>query len=217
MPHRHPGQATGVDRDGRSSLWLAGAGGVGREALDVALATGRAVLGFLDDRRDSGPVRGLPVHAFEEISEGHAFLVAIGASTARLEVARRLEAIGARPSSLVHPAAVVGPDGTMGVGCLVMALAHVSSSVQLGDHVQVHYGCTVGHDCTLDAGATVLPGANVAGSVRLGAGATVGSGAQVLQGLEVGDGATIGAGAVVTHDVEPGTVVVGVPARPLRR
>jgi sugar O-acyltransferase (sialic acid O-acetyltransferase NeuD family) len=117
----------------------------------------------------------------------------------------------------VHPSAVIAPETVLGDGVLVMALSHISSSVRVGDHVQVHYSATIGHDCVLERGATALPGANVAGTVTLGEASTVGSGAQVLQGLSVGAGATVGAGAVVTRDVEPGAVVVGVPARPLAR
>jgi phosphonate metabolism protein (transferase hexapeptide repeat family) len=45
----------------------------------------------------------------------------------------------------------------------------------------------------------------------------IGHGAIVLPGVTVGLGAVVGAGAVVTKDVEPYTIVVGVPARPLRR
>lgn len=45
----------------------------------------------------------------------------------------------------------------------------------------------------------------------------IGNGAIVLRGVNIGDGAVIGAGAVVTKDVEPYTVVVGAPARPIKK
>ncbi len=45
----------------------------------------------------------------------------------------------------------------------------------------------------------------------------MGHGATVLPGVTVGDGAAIGAGAVVSRDVEPYTIVGGVPARVIRR
>ncbi len=50
----------------------------------------------------------------------------------------------------------------------------------------------------------------------IGTGALIGTGAQVLQYLQVGAGAIVAAGAVVTRDVNPGTTVVGIPARPER-
>ena len=53
--------------------------------------------------------------------------------------------------------------------------------------------------------------------VRIGAWADIGVNAVILPGITVGKGAIVGAGAVVTHDVEPFTVVAGVPARLLRR
>ena len=41
----------------------------------------------------------------------------------------------------------------------------------------------------------------------------MGTGSQVLRGVTVGDGAVVAANAVVTHDVQPYSIVAGVPAR----
>ena len=41
----------------------------------------------------------------------------------------------------------------------------------------------------------------------------IGSHANILQGVHIGNGCVIGAGAVVTKDIEPYSVVVGVPAK----
>lgn len=55
------------------------------------------------------------------------------------------------------------------------------------------------------------------GKVVIGDHVLVGVNAVVLQDVTIGDGAVIAAGAVVTADVEPWTVVAGVPARALAR
>ena len=45
----------------------------------------------------------------------------------------------------------------------------------------------------------------------------IGASAVILPGITIGTGAIVGAGAVVTRDVEPNTIVAGVPARELRK
>ena len=52
---------------------------------------------------------------------------------------------------------------------------------------------------------------------KIGNDVWIGCGAIILSGVEVGDGAIIGAGAVVTKDIEPYTIVAGVPAKPIRK
>ena len=53
--------------------------------------------------------------------------------------------------------------------------------------------------------------------VRVCRNAWIGAGATICPGVTVGEDAVVGAGAVVTRDVEPGTVVAGIPARYVKR
>lgn len=196
-------------------FYIAGAGGAGREALDICVALGQEVTAFVDDVAAGRFVRKHLVCLPEETDAGALYVVAIADPDARVKMSRLLDELCLRPGNLIHPTAVIGPCTILGDGLIVHANTTISSGAEIGVHCQVHYNATVGHDTELEDYVTVLPGANVAGNVRLETGVTVGSGAVVLQGRTVGAGASVGAGAVVTRDVLPGTVVVGSPAAQL--
>jgi len=53
----------------------------------------------------------------------------------------------------------------------------------------------------------------IAEPVTIGNDVWVGSGVTILNGIKIGDGCIIGAGAIVTKDVEPYSIVLGVPGK----
>jgi len=90
--------------------------------------------------------------------------------------------------------------------------------LSIGSHVSIAHGTTIvttNHDFAPEhhtiRDASVLPAA-----VRIGDNVWIGAGVRILAGVRIGDGVVVGAGAVVTKDVSPGTVVAGVPARPIK-
>ena len=54
-------------------------------------------------------------------------------------------------------------------------------------------------------------------TVKIGNDVWIGEGVCIISGISIGDGAVIGAHAVVTKDVDPYTIVAGVPAKEIRR
>ena len=124
----------------------------------------------------------------------------------------------------IFPGAIIDSYGghvTLGRNCSVnpYALLFGHGGLAIGDNVRIAPHCVIvpaNHvfddpdQLIYSQGETRL-GITIEGDVWLGAHAVV------LDGTHIGEGAVIAAGAVVSRDVEPYTVVGGVPARLIKR
>ena len=85
---------------------------------------------------------------------------------------------------------------------------YIGNDSVLASHVKLITGS---HDIEApDFTADFLP-------IHIGHHCWIGTGAIILQGVDIGDGAVVSAGAVVTKDVQPWTVVGGVPAKLIKQ
>ena len=198
---------------------VAGAGGHGKVVVASITAAGDTVIGILDDDpshtgqlvlgvRVLGPVEAalVPADAF--------VVLGIGSNRARQAIARRLPA---RYASVVHPAAVVHPSVTIGVGTVVFAGAVIQPDTLIGEHVIVNTSASIDHDNRIGAFAHIGPGTHLSGTVTVGEGTLLGIGSAVVPGMSIGEWATVGAGSAVVSDVPDGITVAGCPAKPLKK
>lgn len=208
---------------------IVGAGGFGRETVDVADAVNAAagdpvwrLLGVVDDAPSPENLerlarREIPYLGTTDdlVSSGMKprFLIGIGSPVVRRMLADRLEGAGLVAATVVHPAATVGSDVSIGAGTVICAGARVTTNVSLGRHVHLNPNVTVGHDTVLHDYVSLNPASSVSGDCQIRSGALIGVGAVVLNQLTVGSGALVGASACVVRDVEAGCRVKGVPAR----
>jgi sugar O-acyltransferase (sialic acid O-acetyltransferase NeuD family) len=121
-----------------------------------------------------------------------------------------------KPLTVMHPSSTCSVWAEIGAGAQLFPASVVNAGAKLSENVIINSGAVVEHDCIIGAHAHIATGAKLSGGVQVGAGAHIGAGAVIKQNLSIGAGAIVGAGACVVKDVEPGVVVVGVPARMLR-
>jgi len=144
--------------------------------------------------------------------------------------------------TVILPYTVIGTGVKIGKGCEVGPFTHLrvdtvmEDGSEVGNFTEVKKGrigrrtkakhlsylgdVDIGEDVNIGAGTIV---ANYDGKKKhltiIGDRAFVGSGSVLVAPVKIGKGATTGAGAVVTrnHDVPDGAVVVGVPAKLLKK
>jgi UDP-3-O-[3-hydroxymyristoyl] glucosamine N-acyltransferase len=110
--------------------------------------------------------------------------------------------------------AVIGDDVELQANTCVdrgaLGATVIEAGVKVDNLVQLAHGVRVGRDTVIAAQT------GVAGSTAIGRHAIVAAQVGIAGHLHVGDGATLTARAAVMNDVEPGSTMYGVPARPRR-
>jgi len=127
--------------------------------------------------------------------------------------------------------------------CVVFAGARIGANCNICAQVLIEGDVIVGDNVTIKSGVQLWDGVRIEDNVFLGPnatftndllprskvypesflqtivkkGASIGANATILPGVTIGENAMVGAGAVVTKDVAAGTVVIGNPAKVMRK
>jgi UDP-N-acetylbacillosamine N-acetyltransferase len=205
-------------------IW--GAGGHAKVVAEILRLKGCEVVGFIDDvntDRKGLEFYGATVLGGREVLEEllssgvKNAVVGFGDNRLRLKIAGELSERGFNLVSAVHPGATCASDVSIGEGAVVASGAVIGPSTRVGRQAIVNTQASLDHDCVVGEGAHIGPGAIVTGVVHIGECVWIGAGAVIADHKTIGADSVVGAGAVVVKDVPPSVVVVGVPARIMRK
>lgn len=124
----------------------------------------------------------------------------------------------------IEPGAIIRDRVSIGENAVIMMGAVINIGAEIGENTMIDMNAVVGARGTIGKNVHVGAGSVIAGvleppsktPVIIEDDVMIGANAVILEGVRVGKGAVVAAGAVVTCDVEPNTVVAGMPARVLK-
>lgn len=206
-------------------LGIYGAGGLGREVLDLCKRVNEhesrwSDLCFIDDFDQSSCLLGFEKYSLSQFCDHEGekeVVIAVGEPADRIRLYDKVRDVGLRLATVIDPAAIVSPDAIIQTGAIVFEYSIIKSGVLLGSNALVQPFVDLGHDITVGESAVLSPYCSPGGGSKFGKGAFLGMKSAIIEKATVGDGAVVGMGAVVFRDVEPGAVVIGNPARPTKK
>ncbi|MBN2336453.1 acetyltransferase [Candidatus Bathyarchaeota archaeon] len=209
-----------MDRD----IVIIGAGGFGKEVLDVLEASGLGDMfaGFVDDDEKlwGKRIRGHTVLGSMDwfVSGGGSCrcIIGIGDAAIRKKIAERLKEAGFGFVNAIHPNVVYTDYVSFGEGVFIGAGCVLTNEIKVGNHVLLNLNVTVGHDTVIGDYTCIQPGCNISGFNEIGEAVYIGTGACTIDYIKIGRGSIIGAGAAVVRDIPENVVAVGIPARVIR-
>lgn len=183
---------------------------------------------FVDDdpKKIGTVVHDCPVIAFEQLCEvehrDRLVSVSVADSKVRQKLVQRCQAADLEFVSITDITHITFDNVEVGEGAIFCANTMVTGDAIIGRHFQCNIYSYIAHDSRIGDFVTFAPRVSCNGRVEIDDFAYIGTGATLMQGrhdrhLQIGKGAVVGMGAVVLKDVEDGEVVVGNPAKVIRR
>lgn len=206
-------------------LGIWGAGGLGREVLELA----RIINGtskrwddfvFIVDGVTAAEINGVRVLEYEDAKKRFSNLevvIAIGEPAVREKKFNLLKEDAVKTTTLIHPDVHIPDTTEIGQGVVIQYGCFISCNVTIGNYVYIQPQCNIGHDDKLADGCMISGFANIGGAVSIGNFTYIGLSAIIKEGVAVGDNAIVGMGSAVHKDVPDEMIVLGNPARPIAK
>lgn len=206
-------------------LGIYGAGGLGREILELARIINRNEhmwdgFIFIDDGDVGDEANGVHIHKYLEAKDKYPselqVAMGVGEPAIRKKLFRKIKDDGIEMPTLVHPHVYIPETTKIGNGSVIQEGCFISCNVELKDYVLIQPHVSVGHDCMIGENCTLSSGTCVSGAVRIGDGTYIAVGTLIKQGIMIGSDSVVGMGSVVTKDIPENVIALGNPARAMK-
>ena len=178
---------------------------------------------FITDTMDGVINTDVPILMYQDFkskfsSHEAEIIISSGEPQGRAKLFKKVKNDGYHLPNLIDPLANIKSTKILGEGNILQDYVHISpSNVIIGNNNLLMTFCVISHDCVIGNNCVFSSSTNISGRVIVEDQVYVGTGAKIRDKVSLKHDSIIGMGAVVIKSVEENSVVVGSPAKEIRK
>ncbi len=202
-------------------IYIIGTGSYAGVMLELAEACGYNVAGFYNAYGENSVNEIMDISVIGEFSEctenelkGKSFIVAVGDNKIRHDIMERVNALGGKTPTLIHPSAHISKSAVIGNGVYIHMGAVIWTKAILGDYTIISPNVVVGHHAKVGHSCLISVSSVVGAKIKVGDYTMFGIGSIAISGLgRIGENVMLGAGTTAVKEIPDNVLAVGSPAR----
>jgi sugar O-acyltransferase (sialic acid O-acetyltransferase NeuD family) len=205
-------------------LLIYGSGGLGKEVSDLACRINNikqqwSEIAFIDDFREESELNGIRVYKFDEALnlKDVECIIAVGEPNSREKLYNLIRDNNLKIGTLIDPSAIISKNAVIEEGSIINPFVLVAYGSHIGSNTLIQSHVNIGHDIVIGKHSVISAGVYPGGGDVIGDRVYIGMGVIIKEKLTIGNDSIIGMGSCVFTDIPSNVIVLGNPARVIRK
>lgn len=204
-------------------LGICGAGGSGREVLELAEYINskqdrwKAIV-YIEKDQFQGDTRGRTVYTFEEAKQLYGlkdieYVISVGEPFLRAQIANQIIESDCNLATLIDPDIRVPQSCLIGAGSVIRGQVFLSTDIELGINTMIQPRAVLGHDVKIGNHSVVSSLCALSGACEVGEKTYLAVNCITKELTHIGSGTIISMGSVVRKSIPDNVIAEGNPAK----
>lgn len=180
------------------NVFIYGAGGLGRDTLEIASKNNNiSILGFIDDYKAGSIINGKKVYKYEEVKtdyDNFFIVLAFGDPLLKNKIYKKIicDNDNVKFTNIISKDSFISSTAKIGTGCIIYPGVFIGANVVINDNVIICGNSSIGHDAVINDMCSIAFNCSIGGYTTIGNTTFVGSGSHIKDELQIGNNNIIG-------------------------